>query len=170
MAEPGGVGLQLEAMIELLHEERDQYRELLRFGEEKGRVLVENDLPALERIVAEEEFLLRRLQAAEARRLDLQAAWARILGCPPEELTLSRLARHFPPEEVARLEAVREEMAGLIARIAETNRTNGELLRQALAFVNYSLRLFAGPERGVYAAPGQGQGVVNGARWVDRTG
>ncbi|MBX6350581.1 MAG: flagellar protein FlgN [Clostridia bacterium] len=130
----------LESLRGALDEELALYRDLYALGVQKGRAIEAADVQALARVVEGELECLARLERAEARRAKASAELAASLGAAAEA-TLHEILRLLPQEE---REALKERRFALLSVMDEVRRVSGaneELLRQSLAYVNFSLGL-----------------------------
>ncbi|MHB8125591.1 MAG: flagellar protein FlgN [Desulfitobacteriaceae bacterium] len=124
------------------------YAALNRFAEQKQQALIKNNLVELEAITVREEQLLLEASRLEKERL----LWAEQIGLemgkPPEDLTLSELAEHFPE-----LREVQIELDNVVKQLSESHELNTQLLQQALKIVNLTASLMTQQEDTTYSNP-----------------
>lgn len=134
--------MSVDDVREQMREEINLLRQLVDLASAKKEALLKNDLEALKGIVGEEEktlAVIERFQQAD----DTEGSAG------------------------ADFQDMREERAALLARLKEINLLNQQLLEDALAVVEYSLRLILGEEENnLYGSSGKvkavgSQSVVN---------
>lgn len=152
----------VDGLVEILSQENATIRGLIKTADRKESALLDDDLAALEEVVALETGLLQTLEDGEAKRLDQVAAIAGHLGDlgPRQEdgnrLSFGEMAQRIvgaKGEEIHRQgQALKENMLHL----KELNLLNADLLRQSLTLTNYCLSLVTGdPGQGIYGEPGK---------------
>jgi len=141
-----GSGQLATIMMELIKE----HEHLLRLGREKQQVLIRNDVQALQRLVQEE---LKHIQQVE--RLDAQRQWhiQQMLGqvtgnesgvVSETGIRLRDLLGQMPlSPDKERLEGLALSLRRLLEELRHVNEQNRQLIEQSLAFVHYSMELFA---------------------------
>jgi len=118
-------------------EELNLLQQLVDLAVAKKEALFENDLEALRKIVDDEEKALAKAE-----------------GLRP--LNVGEIGDSTEGQRL------RQEKAALIARLKEINLLNQQLLEDALAIVDYSLRLIHGAEESnMYGASGKVETVGN---------
>lgn len=145
-----------DALRRALDDELALYRELYSHGIQKRRAIHAADVRALARVVESELECLGQLETAEARRQAASAELAASLGASPRA-TLHELLPRLRPEE---REVLKERRFALLAVMDEVRRLNGaneELLRQSLAYVNFSLGLIQRAQASVDVYDGSGR-------------
>lgn len=123
------------------------YRRLLALAREKQPVLVQGDIPDLEKITKDEELLIMEVGRQEKARWKIHQALASHLALSPEELTFSVLLEHLEGDAGVRLQQVYDELTGVLRELAELNETNTELIKNSLDFVNFSIDVLTNESR-----------------------
>jgi flagellar biosynthesis/type III secretory pathway chaperone len=146
----------LAGLLAALAEEERASRELCDLGRQKQRVLVAGaaaDLPAL---VQAEQVMLAGLSRSEVRRLAATRSLAGALGLPAGA-SLELLSGALDGGSAATLRQVGRRIAASLAEVRALNEQNAALIRQSLAFVNFSLGVLgrALGEAGTYTAGGR---------------
>jgi FlgN protein. len=138
----------LQNLNDNLSLQADIYTALYRFAEQKQQALINNNLSELEKITLGEEQLLLEASRLEKERL----LWAEQIGQemnkPPEELTLSELAEHFPE-----LRGVQKKLDNIVKKLIEVHELNTQLLQQALKILNLTSSLMTQQEETTYSNP-----------------
>jgi len=165
-----GSGQLATIMMELIKE----HEHLLRLGREKQQVLIRNDVQALQRLVQEELKHIQQVERLDAQRqwqvkqmLDQAGGF---FGTVPHGLgreTLGKVTRNesesvseagirlqdllgqmSPSPDKERLEGLAQSLRRLLEELRHVNEQNRQLIEQSLAFVHYSMELFAASDGG----------------------
>jgi len=138
----------VQSLNENLKLQADIYAALCKFAERKQQALINNNLAELDKITLSEEQLLLDVSRLEKERLLWAEQIGQELNKPPEELTLSELAEHFPE-----LRGVQKELDNVVNKLLEVHKTNTQLLEQALKIVNVTSALITQQEETTYSNP-----------------
>jgi hypothetical protein len=138
----------LQSLNDNLKLQADVYSALYKFAERKQQALINNNLVELEKITLAEEQLLFEASRLEKERLLWAEQIGQELNKPPEELTLSELAEHFP-----QFREVQIELENVVKQLIEVHELNTQLLEQALKIVNLTSALITQKEETTYANP-----------------
>lgn len=161
----------LETMVRLLGDEAALYERLLSLAKGKQAALVAGKLQELERILGEEQELLRAVAEVEETRYALQCDLARAFGVTPGELTVTRLAEAVGPSFGPSLMAKQQTLVGLINELTATNQTNAELIQQSLAYIAFTLDAVTGAgASATYGGDGRRQRGPVSLRFFNRQG
>lgn len=138
----------IQSLNENLKLQADIYTALYRFAEQKQQALINNNLVELEKItLGEEQLLLDASRLEKERQL-----WAEQIGQemnkPPEELTLSELAEHFPE-----LREVQKKLDSTVKELIRVHELNTQLLQQALKIIDLTSSLITQQEEMTYSNP-----------------
>lgn len=165
-----GSGQLATIMMELIKE----HEHLLRLGREKQQVLIQNDVQALQRLVQEELKHIQQVERLDAQRqwhiqqmLEQAGGFSKAalhgLGratlaqetrdeSAPVSATgvrLQDLLSQMPPSpDKERLEGLAQSLRRLLEELQHVNEQNRQLIEQSLAFVHYSMELFAASDGG----------------------
>lgn len=126
------------------------YEEFTNQESDKQKALIENNLPKIEAITAREEQLVLKASSLEKERLLWVEQIGRELGKASEDLTLAKLANHFPV-----LEEVRLDLDRVIGRLQEIHQLNAQLLRQAMKIVDFTVGMLTHQATNTYTHPGR---------------
>lgn len=129
---------------------------LVELGRAAAAVLVAGDLPRLEGYLRGEQALIWQIGRLEERRFHLQQEVAASLQLHPGALTLQRLLQQCPPAEASRCQTVADRFSTVVGELARVNQLNGELIQQAMAFVDFAIAALGGRETGgqIYSPEG----------------
>lgn len=157
------------ALLARLDEEARACLELCGLCRRKQQILVCGDPQELVEVVQAEQVMLAALSRSEVARALASRDLAEEVGLPASA-TVSLLARRLPDAEAAELRVRQDRIAALLGEIRTLNEQNAELIRQSLAYVNFSLDLFAraAGDPGTYAPTGRRPRRAGGPRVLNR--
>ena len=118
--------------------EVDLLEQAVTLAERKRQTLVQNDVAALDAMLPEEESLAGQLQ-------ELEFTLTRTIGILAGQVGASSLAELIESAQCPNsqdLQPLYQHMVVRLAGLQQANDQNHLLLAQALAFVDYSLKLF----------------------------
>ena len=147
----------LSELVEVINEEIRAFHRLLTSLEEEQRVIVEDDLEGLERIVADQQELAVCAHQLEARRIQLVDELATRLDLEPDNVSLSRLVEVLEGPHSEELAHMRQQLLELNTQIRATSENNAFLIRQSLRYTERCLDILTGQQvqRGVYGQFGK---------------
>lgn len=147
-----------EELVTMLSRILSIYQALLTLSGQKNQVLIAAQSHELEKVVKQEEILIKEIGKLEALRGRIVSDIVSAYGKPPSQLPLEQLQEIAPPGVVKKLAAYHHELRDIMAAMAPLNQQNTELIQQALGFINYNInilsRTVAGP---TYASKGQNE-------------
>ncbi|WP_438435060.1 flagellar protein FlgN [Gorillibacterium sp. sgz500922] len=161
--------------IQALREEMEQlislHDALIELSEAKIRVLVENRVDELNRIVHKEAGLVRQVTECEKRRMEAIDRFLISKGFrPTPAITVGEVIRLiFRMEDKAAVGELQQELASRLDKLKRLNEQNRQLIEQSLDYLNLSLDLMIGPpdDDTVYRNPLQQQTAGSRYRFYD---
>lgn len=129
---------QAEALLAALDRQAQAYRLLLALSGRKQEVLVRGEVEALARLLPDEQAALAGLQRLEVEVAQGVSALAGAAGLSPRD-DLVALAAALPEPWRGQIDAHRAQLAGLAEGLALLVQSNGELIRRARAYIEFSL-------------------------------
>jgi hypothetical protein len=133
---------------EILEEQVEAHTRLLGLSKAKQEALVAGNVGALEQIVASETAILRTLGGLELRYSEECAQLGRANALRPGEVQ-DRLGQLLDGPAAVWAVAALERLADLTRQLAFTVQANGQMIRWARAYVDFSLgqlaRMGSGP-------------------------
>ena len=81
----------VEDLIGILEEEEKVYQKLAEIGEQKRLILIQNDVPALEKLTASEQLVADEALSLSNKQVQALSDIANVLGKSEEKMTVSRL-------------------------------------------------------------------------------
>lgn len=149
-------------LCDILKEEAGICRQLDALARRKVPALKAGNLAQIDAITGRERPLARALAALETRRTQLLSAGA------PAGKPLRALAGIAQGPAAQKLQALLPELAGVCARLRESNRLNRELAQAHLEWSNRFIRTVA-PTRQMYDSRGEENHAGRPLGLVDRT-
>ena len=163
----------MDDLTQVLENETVEYKKLVELSESLREAQIASDLPAVERLTADQEEVSNGIQSLESRRTRIMNDIAVVLNKKPEELKVSMLeqSRAGQPALQERLAAVRTELKQTMDELKRINHTNQALLRQSMELLEFDLNLFRSmrqaPETANYNKSAVNTGDLLGSRGFD---
>ncbi|MBO6146211.1 MAG: flagellar protein FlgN [Lachnospiraceae bacterium] len=143
-------------LIDTLTKEESEYVTLLDLSKKKTPVIVAGEIENLQKITDEEQAVVDRLIALDARRADAMKDIAEVMNRDVKTLKLSNLIEMLEkrPEERDALSLLHDRLKATVGELRMINDQNRELIRQSLDIVDFNLNLIksqrSAPETGNY--------------------
>jgi len=132
----------MDQLVEILTEQTTRYQELLGLSKEKRDVIIENDVEQLQKINHLENMVISQNQKLEKKRLELVADMAIVLNQKETELTLPRMIELMEGQaEQKPLMEAHEKIKTVLEELREINQQNGQLVQNALDYIEFSTNL-----------------------------
>lgn len=163
----------MDDLTQVLENETVEYKKLVELSESLREALIASDVPAVERLTADQEEVSNGIQSLESRRTRIMNDIAVVLNKKPEELKVSMLEQSLAgqPALQERLAAVRTELKQTMDELKRINHTNQALLRQSMELLEFDLNLFRSmrqaPETANYNKSAVNTGDLLGSRGFD---
>lgn len=163
----------MDDLTQVLENETVEYKKLVELSESLREALIASDVPAVERLTADQEEVSNGIQSLESRRTRIMNDIAVVLNKKPEELKVSMLEQSLAgqPALQERLAAVRTELKQTMDELKRINHTNQALLRQSMELLEFDLNLFRSmrqaPETANYNKSAYNTGDLLGSRGFD---
>ena len=163
----------MDDLTQVLENETVEYKKLVELSESLREALIASDVPAVERLTADQEEVSNGIQSLESRRARIMNDIAVVLNKKPEELKVSMLEETLAgqPALQERLAAVRTELKQTMDELKRVNQTNQVLLRQSMELLEFDLNLFRSmrqaPETANYNKSAVNTGDLLGSRGFD---
>lgn len=133
----------IDELVKTMSQENDIYRELIPIAEEKTRVIIKNDLDALQKITEQEQLTIEKINALEKKREEVVINIGTVLSRDPKELNMKALIKIMgkQPEEQKALSRIHDELDGNLRRLVTINDRNKELIRESLEMIEFNMNL-----------------------------
>lgn len=132
-----------ENLISALESENSLYEELLSLSTTKTDVIVKGDVDALNKLVAEEQVIVEKINTFEKTRTEVTADIGNVLNRDPSKLTLAKLSDLLAnqPEEQTKLKEVHKKLSATLKELKIKNDSNKVLLQESLDMVQFEINL-----------------------------
>ena len=133
----------IDELVKTMSQENDIYRELIPIAEEKTRVIIKNDLDALQKITEQEQLTIEKINVLEKKREEVVINIGTVLSRDPKELNMKALIKIMgkQPEEQKALSRIHDELDGNLRRLVTINDRNKELIRESLEMIEFNMNL-----------------------------
>jgi tryptophan 2,3-dioxygenase len=134
----------VEELISILEEEEQIYRKVLECGKQKRQILIDADVPALEKLTNVEQLASDELLSCSNRQAQSLRDIATVLGKTDEKMTVTRLIDSLEgqPDIQRRLREAKDHLIATANEMQEINKQNEALLKQAMELTEFDLTLF----------------------------
>lgn len=131
----------IDELIGVLNKEYDIYNELLPVAEEKTKIIIRNDIEALQTITEKEQAVVEKINLLEKKREDLIVNIATVINKKPEDLNLKAIIQilESQPKEQKALSEIRDNLNLVIKRLVEINNRNQALIQQSLEMIEFNM-------------------------------
>ena len=133
----------IDELVNTMSQENDIYKELIPIAEEKTRVIIKNDLDALQKITEQEQLTIEKINALEKKREEVVINIGTVLSRDPKELNMKALIKIMgkQPEEQKELSRIHDELNVNLRRLVTINDRNKELINQSLEMIEFNMNL-----------------------------
>ena len=133
----------IDELVNTMSQENDIYKELIPIAEEKTRVIIKNDLDALQKITEQEQLTIEKINALEKKREEVVINIGTVLSRDPKELNMKALIKIMgkQPKEQKELSRIHDELDVNLRRLVTINDRNKELINQSLEMIEFNMNL-----------------------------
>ncbi len=132
-----------EDLIEIMQNESKVYRELKSIEEKKNKVIMENDVKALDAITKKEQGFVKTIVHLEELRAEVIDGFCKFRGIKTF-YTIDDMFKVLGENEVRRLKKERDKLYNVTMELKEVNELNNLLIRQNLEYINYTIEVARG--------------------------
>lgn len=163
----------VDELISVLSEEEKLYIALLDCAERKTQILVEANIPELEKLTAEEQVKSDDLLSLGNKQVQLLNDIKMVLGKKDEKLTVTTLITYLGAQQDVqqRLTTARNNLIDAATKLQQKNAQNEILLRQAIELTEFDITLFKSirqaPETANYNKNAYNTGALLGSSGFD---
>ena len=163
----------VEELINVLAEEEKIYMTLAENGEKKRQIIIDADIPELERLTDADQKASDELLSKSNKQISLLADIANVLGKSQEQMTVTRLIGYLgaQPDFQSKLTAARDRLLDAAAQMQKINELNSQLLAQAIELAEFDITLFKSmrqaPETANYDRNAYNTGDILGSSGFD---
>lgn len=168
-----GVASLVEELVNILEEEEKLYGKLLEYGEQKKDVLVQADIPGLERITALEKEASDELLSKSNKQGRILQDIATVLGKSDEQMTVTKLIGYLDtqPDMKLKLQSAKDKLVSTAGEMQRLNKQNEILIAQAIEMTEFDITLFKSmrqaPETANYDKNAVNTGTILGSSGFD---
>ena len=147
----------ISALQTVLKQETKEYSTMLALAGEKKECLINNDVEALERIVAKEWIVLKKIKQQEAERESLIGKIAALCRMPKETLRLEHILNFLDANIKEDFVHIKKELEEVLSELSGRNIVNRGLIDTHLAYSAFCVNLLTGHlnnKLGIYSHSG----------------
>lgn len=163
----------MDDLIQVLEDENKEYEKLAELSKEKKQVIIDANVPALEKIVDLEQDVASKIQNLDNRRQKVMQDMSVVLNKADQNFTVDTIIEMLSsqPKEQQRLKDIKKQLKTTLDEVRRINEQNQTLLNQALEMVEFDLTLFrsmrTAPETANYNKNAYNTGEILGGGGFD---
>lgn len=163
----------VEELVSVLEEEERIYRQVIEYANQKRQILIDADVPALEKLTGLEQAASDELLACSNKQTQALKDIANVLGKSGEQMTVTKLidCLNNQPDMQAKLTKARDGVLAAAGELQVLNAQNNALLQQAMELAEFDLTLFRSlrqaPETANYDRRAYNTGTLLGSSGFD---
>ena len=163
----------VEELINVLAEEESIYKKLTEYGEKKRQIIIDADIPELEKLTDLEQQVSYELLTKSNKQIELLGDIATVLGKTDEKMTVTRLIGYLDkqPDIQSKLTETRDSLLDTADQMQKINDLNSQLLAQAIEMTEFDITLFKSmrqaPETANYDKSAYNTGTILGSSGFD---
>lgn len=152
----------MKQMIEILKKQLEIYKEILKISEDKTDIIVKDKVDELKSMVDREETLVEEYITLEKQRIAIIKGFAESKGIT-KILRIDDLCEYFPAD-ADEMQRLKKEILEVTRNIKVKNALNEELVKNSLDYLNFSIGLISGTNRGTGTYGKEGNSLGSEAR------
>ena len=163
----------VEELINVLAEEESIYKKLTEYGEKKRQIIIDADIPELEKLTDLEQQASDELLTKSNKQIALLGDIATVLRKTDEKMTVTRLIGYLDkqPDIQSKLTETRDSLLDTADQMQKINDLNSQLLAQAIEMTEFDITLFKSmrqaPETANYDKSAYNTGTILGSSGFD---
>ncbi len=127
-------------LLEIIEKESQIYAELTEIEQQKKKIIIENDVKALDAITKKEQGFVKTIVNLEGLRAQVIDGFCKFRGISDID-TIDEIMEHLNAEEKVQLREKADNLAGIINKVLEVNDLNTKLLEQSIEYIDYTMEL-----------------------------
>ncbi len=133
----------IDSLVDIMAKENEIYKELIPIADEKTRVIIRNDLEALQKITDKEQIVIEQINALERKREEVIVNIGTVISRNPGSLNMKALIKIMEkqPNEQKRLALIHDELQSTVKRLSAINSRNKILIKQSLEMIDFNMNL-----------------------------
>lgn len=138
----------IKQLVHVLNKLDEIHALLLESGEQKKQALIRNDVASLNQLVHNENKLIKQVSQLEQQRAVVTNDFLLSKGYKPSDrITVAEIAKLiFNAEEKGALLEAQGRLVDTLHQLKQLNEANQELVKQSLAFIEFSIDVMSGSE------------------------
>lgn len=131
----------IEELKNILKEELTIYKDLIPISEAKTKIIVDNNLNALQEITGKEQYAVDRILSLEHKREAVMNDIRTVINRRTGNFNLRTLITLMEkqPEEQKALSVLRDELNDAIGKLVSINNRNKSLIQQSLEMIEFNI-------------------------------
>ena len=130
-------------IVAILENEIRIYREILALSNEKRQILVEGKAAELDQIVRTEQRLSSEVITFEKERDEIVQSAVLSGMISKDEIIISKLSKKMDLESRRQINILVPQLAGILSELKTLNDINGELIKQSLEYIEYTVNIMS---------------------------
>ena len=163
----------VEELVTILIKEEELYGKLNEYGEQKIQILIDADIPALEKLTELEQEASDELLSLSNKQITNLKDIATVIGKADEQMTVTKLIGYLDaqPDIQAQLTIARDNLIDTANKLQRINQQNVVLIQQAIEMTEFDITLFKSlrqaPETANYDKHAYNTGTILGSSGFD---
>lgn len=163
----------VEELVTILIKEEELYGKLNEYGGQKIQILIDADIPALEKLTELEQEASDELLSLSNKQITNLKDIATVIGKADEQMTVTKLIGYLDaqPDIQAQLTTARDNLIDTANKLQRINQQNVVLIQQAIEMTEFDITLFKSlrqaPETANYDKHAYNTGTILGSSGFD---
>lgn len=163
----------VEELVTILIKEEELYSKLNEYGEQKTQILIDADIPALEKLTELEQEASDELLSLSNKQVTNLKDIATVIGKADEQMTVTKLIGYLDaqPDIQTKLTTARDNLIDTANKLQRINQQNVVLIQQAIEMTEFDITLFKSlrqaPETANYDKHAYNTGTILGSSGFD---
>ena len=134
----------MENFMDILEKENGEYERLVELSRQKTQVIIDGNVPALDKITEQEQEITGTLINLEKKREEIVHDMSIVLSKDPSDLTVTNMIAFLSkqPQEQQKLKDIKQKLRDTLNQMARLNEQNESLLQHAMEMTEFDLTLF----------------------------
>jgi len=136
----------IEELVHVLEKEADFYQQLIPMSYEKTKIIVRNDVMALQEITEKEQLIIEQVNALERKRVEIMDNIKIVLNRKSASINLRTLIGLLDnqPQEQNELSVLHDKLNNSIHQLIEINNRNKSLIEESLEMIEFNMNVIQG--------------------------
>ena len=135
----------MENFMDILEKENGEYERLVELSRQKTQVIIDGNVPALDKITEQEQEITGTLINLEKKREEIVNDMSIVLSKDPSDLTVTNMIAFLSkqPQEQQKLKDIKQKLRDTLNQMARLNEQNESLLQHAIEMTEFDLQKHA---------------------------